>query len=70
MPKMGYMKGMIDRAREKAQDVVKKYSPFTPITDALDRTGGGGRGASPRPSPPPVQKRKKIRPKKSSSYFD
>ena len=68
MPKMGYMKGMIERARKKAQDAVKKYSPYTPITDALDRTGGTS-GPPPKASPPPVQERKKIKPKKTS-YFD
>jgi len=68
MANMGYMKGMIEKARKKAQAAVQKYSPFSPVTDAL----GGDRAApSPPPkkaSPPPVEKRKKIKPKKTSYY--
>ena len=67
MPKMGYMKGMIERARKKAQAAAEKYSPFKPINDAFDRSGGGG--PPKKASPPPVKERKKIKPKKTS-YFD
>jgi len=68
MPKMGYMKGMIERARKKAQAAVKKYSPYTPVTDALGGSAGGTSGPPPKASPPPVQERKKIKPKKTSYY--
>jgi len=69
MAGMKYMKGMIDRARRKAQIAAEKYSPFKPVTDALGKaTEGGAQGPPKKASPPPVQERKKIKPKKTSYY--
>jgi hypothetical protein len=63
-----YMNKLIESARGKVQEGVRKVSPFRKITDALNQ-GNQGRPSPTkepprsRPVPPNKRKRKKIKPK-------